>query len=431
MVGSRAGRDEARDKSGRGLRLSAAVSLIVFFLACWPVAPAGAKYGGGNGTANAPFLIYTAEDFALIGNSPEDWDKQFKVMQNLDLAAYDETSLRMIGRWASLGAYGNQPYRGIFDGNGKTIFNFKYADIREEYVGLFEHVTGEIRDLKLVGAVVEGNKSGTGALVGYLEKGGILRCAAVNVSVAGNMCVGGLVGSADGIVSRCWSTGSVSGVWYTGGVVGQVGRGTLAHSYSKARVTGGESTGGLTGGTVREEAIVDSCYAQGPVKGTLYVGGLVGQVVAGRVFRCYATGEVTGNQYAGGLAGYGRALALVMDCLWDTQSSKQTTSVGGTGKTTVEMKTMDTYLAKNWDFWQTWTICEGVNYPVLLWQIPPGDLCCPDGVNFLDFALFADNWKKKNCGAANLNCDNADLDGSGAVDLRDLAIFAGNWLAGS
>jgi hypothetical protein len=430
MIGSKAG-EKAEKETRHDVRGTGGFCLVVFFLAGWAVAPAGAKYGGGNGTANAPFLINTPEDFKLIGNSPEDWDKQFKLMQNLDLAGFDETSLRMIGRWASLGSYGNQPFRGIFDGNGKTIFNFKYADIREEYVGLFQHVTGEIRDLKLVGAVVEGNKSGTGALVGYLEKGGALRCAAVNVNVAGNQCVGGLVGSlADGTAGNCWSSGSVSGVWYTGGLVGQAGKGTIAYSYSKARVTGGESTGGLAGGTVREEAIVNSCYAQGPVQGTLYVGGLVGQVVAGRVFRCYSTGEVTGNQSTGGLAGYGRALGQVIDCLWDTQSSKQATSVGGTGRTTVEMKTMDPYLAKSWDFWQTWTICEGTNYPVLLWQIPLGDLSCPDGVNFYDFAIFAENWRKKNCGAANLNCGGADLDGSGSVELRDLAIFAENWLAG-
>lgn len=54
----------------------------------------------------------------------------------------------------------------------------------------------------------------------------------------------------------------------------------------------------------------------------------------------------------------------------------------------------------------------------------------PDGVNFIDFAWFAANWRQKDCGAFNYNCEGADLDGSGAVDSRDLAILAGNWLAG-
>jgi hypothetical protein len=120
----------------------------------------------------------------------------------------------------------------------------------------------------------------------------------------------------------------------------------------------------------------------------------------------------------------------VMGSLWDTQSSTQAKSVGGTGKTTAEMKSLDTFWKMNWDFSNTWTICEGINYPVFLWQIPVGDFHCPDGVEFLDFAVFAQHWRAQNCGAINLNCDGADFDESGSVEFRDLAIFAENWLAG-
>jgi len=120
----------------------------------------------------------------------------------------------------------------------------------------------------------------------------------------------------------------------------------------------------------------------------------------------------------------------VMGCLWDKDSSGQATSVGGTGKTTAEMKLMDTYLAMNWDFFDTWTICEGINYPILQWQIPLGDFVCPDGVNFLDFVWFAANWRHRDCGEINLNCEGADFDKSGSVEFRDLAIFAEHWLAG-
>jgi hypothetical protein len=431
MIGQKTRSEKEQSEETRPSSGSLCSFLCVLFLVCFP-AFAAAKYGGGAGTSDAPFLIFTAEDFKAIGETPADWGKCFKLMQDLDLSGFNETTLHMIGRWAALGSLQNEPFWGIFDGNGKTIANFRYRNMSGEYVGLFQHVTGEIRDLKLVDAAVVGDKSGTGALVGCLEKGAVLRCSAVNVRVSGNLSVGGLVGSAEGggAVHTSFSDGTITGVRYVGGLVGQVGIGTVARSYSKARVVGTESVGGLAGVTSREESVVDSCYARGDVKGSSYVGGLVGQVVAGRVWRCYATGKVTGNAAAGGLVGYQRALAIVMGCLWDTESSGQTTSVGGTGKTTAQMKLMDTFLAMNWDFFDTWTICEGTNYPVLLWQIPLGDFLCPDGVTFRDFAWFAANWRHRDCGAINLDCEGADFDKSGLVEFRDLATFAENWLAG-
>jgi hypothetical protein len=215
-------------------------------------------------------------------------------------------------------------------------------------------------------------------------------------------------------------------------LIGQIGAGTASQSYSKAQVTGSDNVGGLAGIMIQQSGIAQWCYATGAVKGTNYVAGLVGQVSAGSVWQCYSVGKVTGVQMVGGLVGYQRALAQVLTSAWDTQTSNQTTSVGGTGETTDKMKLVETFTTApfNWDFLNVWTICEGMGYPVLLWQIPLGDLVCPDGVTFLDFAYFALDWRHQGCGAVNGNCDGADLDNSGAVDWRDLGIFAQNWLTG-
>lgn len=43
--------------------------------------PAQAQYGGGTGTAEDPYLIYTAEQMNEIGLHKEDWDKHFKLAQ--------------------------------------------------------------------------------------------------------------------------------------------------------------------------------------------------------------------------------------------------------------------------------------------------------------------------------------------------------------
>jgi hypothetical protein len=423
-----------REKEGRKgtpcrLRVVGLWLLVVLF-ACSPTLAWAATYSGGAGTAGSPFLIATVEDFKAIGDNSADWDKHFKLTQDLDLSNYNETNLRMIGHWVMLGSNANRPFTGEFDGNGKTIFNFKYKNLTDDYVGLFQHVTGAIRHLKLVRATVVGNKTGAGALVGNLDQGSVVECCATEVSVSGADRVGGLVGSTSGIVSTSYSTGSVSGVLYVGGLIGQAGSGTISLCYSKAQVTGNQDVGGLIGVTLKDDGFVNSCYATGDVKGVLYVGGLIGELSPGRASRCYSVGRVSGSQFVGGLVGYLRALADVQGSVWDTQTSKQTTSAAGAGKTSAQMKVWATFDAMNWDFLNIWSICEGAGYPIFLWQIPPGDLRCPDGVNFTDFVWFAAHWRDRNCGAANSNCAWADLDGSGAVEFRDLAVFAENWLAG-
>ncbi|UCG56823.1 MAG: hypothetical protein JSU70_18395 [Phycisphaerales bacterium] len=49
--------------------------------------PAHAKYGGGTGTPEDPHQIWTAEQMNQIGLHAEDWDKHFKLMADIDLAA--------------------------------------------------------------------------------------------------------------------------------------------------------------------------------------------------------------------------------------------------------------------------------------------------------------------------------------------------------
>ena len=74
-----------------------------------------AQYGGGSGAAHDPYLIYTAEQMNTIGAEPNDWDKHFKLIADIDLSAYTGTSFNIIGiDW-------NKPFTGVFDGNGHTI----------------------------------------------------------------------------------------------------------------------------------------------------------------------------------------------------------------------------------------------------------------------------------------------------------------------
>jgi hypothetical protein len=99
---------------------------------------------------------------------------------------------------------------------------------------------------------------------------------------------------------------------------------------------------------------------------------------------CYATGSVTpgGACHAGLVCWNG---GTVYSSFWDTESTRQPTSNGGTGKTTAEMKRIATFsdtatdgLDESWDITPvvagennaayTWNIVDGQTYPFLSWQ---------------------------------------------------------------
>ena len=83
---------------------------------------------------------------------------------------------------------------------------------------------------------------------------------------------------------------------------------------------------------------------------------------------CYSVGPVHGNGFVGGLVGAGRAGDCVTASFWDIETSGQTTSFAGTGKTIIEMQLVGTFLDAAWDFDDTWMICEGDGYPRLKWE---------------------------------------------------------------
>jgi hypothetical protein len=138
-----------------------------------------------------------------------------------------------------------------------------------------------------------------------------------------------------------------------------------------ANVTGYEGVGGLVAFN-DEGGTMDNCYSTGNVTGGLWVGGLMGGN-AGTVSNSYSTGSVTGNVLVGGLVGWNEE-GTVSDSFWDTETSGQSTSAGGTGKNTTEMQDIATFSGAGWDIvlapdpTHIWNIYDGVDYPFLSWQ---------------------------------------------------------------
>jgi hypothetical protein len=182
-------------------------------------------------------------------------------------------------------------------------------------------------------------------------------------------------------VTDCSSSGTVKGTdYYVGGLVGQnSSEGPVTRCYSTGTVKGTEYIGGLVGSN---EGVVMECYSAGSVSGDCDVGGLVGENLQGEVMQCYSAGSVSGKTGVGGLVGsctdYGGGFwwpdmepvdpaKVVKNCFWDTQTSGQATSDGGTGKSTAEMQTASTFLDAGWDF-----AGETANGTSEIWQMPQG-----------------------------------------------------------
>jgi len=339
--------------------------IIVIIAVCGWGLSAQAKYGGGTGERNDPYLIYDANQMNTIGLNEGDRNKYFKLMADIDLGEYEGEEFNIIGIPYS------RPFAGVFDGNSHIISNFTYSSTGKEYVGLFRYVEGEraeIRNLGLVDPNVEVEMgSRLGSLVGYLSDGTITNCYVEGGNVTGQDYVGGLVGRNSGTISTCCSTARVAGEDYVGGLAGD-SYGTIANCCVKGgNVTGEHRVGGLVG--VNWDSI-HTCYSTGSVAGEDYVGGLTGENHGG-IVTCYAAGRVTGTENTGGLTGFqwGRH---TINSYWDIETSGQTVSAGGEGKTTAAMMTANTFFG-----WGTcevvWTIDEGADYPRLAWEEKPGE----------------------------------------------------------
>ena len=177
-----------------------------------------AKYGGGTGEPNDPYLIYTAEHMNEIGANTSDYHKHFKLMADIDLSGYTGTNFNIIGR-----LYGS--FRGVFDGNGHTISNFIYINTERDYnIGFFGCVEGENAEIKNLGLVNPNVDVKTanyvGSLVGWLRWGTITNCYVEGGSVLGKDRIGGIVGHNSGTIIDSYTTISVSGERFIGGIVG-------------------------------------------------------------------------------------------------------------------------------------------------------------------------------------------------------------------
>lgn len=315
---------------------------------------------------------------------------------------------------------GTTNFTGSFEGLGHVISGLTISRSGTDDVGLFGAADGasvRIADVGIEDASVTGNNN-VGALVGIETGGGAIGNSYVTGTVSGSSYVGGLAGEIfNTTISSNYSTGAINsnGIFYTGGLVGfdsggtittsyatgtvtasgnevgglvgEIFNGTISSSYATGQVTSGQDAGGLVGNS-NGGVIMDS-YATGDASDDFFVGGLVGLEHLSSVTRSYSTGAASGS-FAGGLVGYDNGGNTNTNSFWDTQTSGQSSSAGGTGETTVSMKLLATFSGAGWDIdgnqtgsTTTWYIADGSDYPRL--RIPAADLIATPGTSFSTF----------------------------------------------
>ncbi len=314
------------------------------------------------------------------------------------------------------------PFLATFEGNGYAITRL-FIDTRSSLAGLFGYsgADGVIRNVQLSDITLTGDDAYVGGLVGWnagsIETSsvtgsisgsdiigglvgenrgtitashttarvvgddmvgglvgrsyGTITASSATGRVSGEIGVGGLVGSHKGTITSSYSTAHVSGESsrlpiFTGGLVGD-NRGTITNSYATGRVTGGRDVGGLVGSSILTPSIIAS-YATGSVTGERNVGGLVGSSdTPGIIAASYATGRVMGETHVGGLVG--NNAGTITASYWDMTTSGQTTSAGGTGKTTTALQVPTDYsgVYADWNINQDrpWRFGMSSQYPAL------------------------------------------------------------------
>lgn len=247
------------------------------------------SFAGGTGTEEDPYQIATPAQLAKlaqdVNNEITYEGKYFVLTSDLDLGGENKV------QWVPVGFDYSQVFKGVFDGNDRTVSNLyiSHENKEGEYVGLF----GSIGQNSLVkDIVVDGDI----------------------VTESGN--VGGIVGMSSGTVENCLSLVDIDAMASNiGGCVGS-NNGVIRRSMYAGRLTGAANSAGIAG-TSRGQ--IDECVNIGLVKANekaawTYFAGIIG-FNSGQLTNSINAGSVMASGDAGGVVGSQHYMGSVSDCL--------------------------------------------------------------------------------------------------------------------
>lgn len=183
----------------------------------------------GEGTPENPYLISNKYQLAQVNNNIS---AHFKMVEDVDLTGE---------AWSKIGGI-SKKFKGVFDGNGKTIIGANIIN-PGAWSGFFGVIDGgTVKNLWLKDISVTAGGESVGAMVGYILNGTINNCAV---------------------------TGTINGGTYNniGGLVGLVGGGTnvtISNCYLDVQVSGNKSVAGIIGAAT-SPVKVEHCVMSGKI----------------------------------------------------------------------------------------------------------------------------------------------------------------------
>jgi hypothetical protein len=264
----------------------------------------------GSGTPQNPYIIATAADLQWLAEATNRGDtnfnnKHYRLAADIDLLDYGATFRGGAG-WVPIGTSSN-PFRGVFDGNHKTIKNL-YINRTTTFVGLFGWAqNATIQNLGVEDVSIAGSIS-VGGIVGEMSNSHILNSHAIGTITGTGRLVGGIVGWAGNgsSIINCYAMGTINGDHQVGGIAGIInGDVILSGSHFIGDVTGRNVEIGGVVGLIITRSVISESYSEANVEGDWMVGGVAGRMDNGSsIINSYATGTVTGsNGNFGGIVG--------------------------------------------------------------------------------------------------------------------------------
>lgn len=335
-----------------------------------PIVDAARTYGGGDGSAQLPYVLSTGEHLLTLGRYPSDGDKNFVLDDDIDLSG-QTLKEAVIGY-----------FTGHLNGRGHRISGLTIASVEcsAPYYCVCSSSVG---------------------LLGCIDTGGVVENLAIeDVNIWGMCTVGVLAGENNGTIRRSFATGQITARGNVGGLVGNNG---YRRPYGSAQI--------------------EDCYTDMNVFGEefgqgfamKFLGGIAG-ANNGSILRCHAAGSINADNFnsvyapfiLGEIAGWSWG-GIMQDC----QDFAHWDFVGDDNG--------------NQDIWR---MCEAGGYPQLSWEFAQnGDFACPAGVGLDDVVALGENWLTYvNAGAETFNVA-CDANSDGVINLLDYSVLSSNWLA--
>ena len=305
--------------------------------------------GSGSGTESDPYLILNPIQLNQLRNFLNQSGVYFKLMADIDLTEFLEDENPDQG-WQPVGNSESAAFKGILDGNGKTIKGLWIKRPSADNVGFFGYThEATIKDIIIDTATIEGNES-VGGVSGYSYKSTISGCS-FNGSVKGKSNVGGYVGNGyynlelsgnsarvcvtgtgsnvGGFIGRFFSLkgmtisgctlneGIIRGVNNVGGCCGENTSSSfdvtisISDTYIHANISGADFVGGLLGQSYNEsyklKLNINNCGFCGEIAGSSNIGGLIGKTfyqIINNIRSCFSIGTISASgNYVGGMIG--------------------------------------------------------------------------------------------------------------------------------